>query len=176
MSADTPPVRLRWNGDSFTPISPMQQKRCDEWFVIGEVYDIEAIEQRSAKSHRHYFFMLREIWKNLPHEIEGLYPSPEHLRKRGLIETGYYNLHPFVCDTEDGAVALKQYLIKDSGTEFDLIITKGNVMYRYVAKSQRTRGPDAMDKKTFQKSKEDVLQWASALIGLTPSDIKKAVK
>ena len=52
--------------------------------------------------------------------------------------------------------------------EFAVFSIAGPVVIERKAKSQAKK---AMGGPTFQKSKSDVLEWASALVGVTPSDI-----
>ena len=63
-------------------------------FVIGQCYRLAEIEERSEASHEQEFAWLREAWLSLPESIAREFPSPEHLRKRALIATGW-------CTTTD---------------------------------------------------------------------------
>jgi hypothetical protein len=61
-------------------------------------------EHRSKKSHDHFHAHLDEAWKQLPHGISELYPSVDHLRKRALIDAGYYDEEIIDCGTNEAAI------------------------------------------------------------------------
>ena len=82
------PQPFRWSGSAMEPIRP---RAADRAYVIGEVYTLDIWEPRSTASHNHEFAWLAEAWRNLPENLADLYPTPEHLRKRALIDAGYYD-------------------------------------------------------------------------------------
>ena len=43
-------------------------ERCNELFVVGEIYRMNAVEERSLASHNHFFAALHDAWLNLPDE------------------------------------------------------------------------------------------------------------
>lgn len=71
--------------------APGFKKRCDATFTIGARYVLAPREERSSASHRHEFAWLREAWMNLPEHLAEQFPTETHLRKRALIEAGYYD-------------------------------------------------------------------------------------
>ena len=160
-----PPMPFRWTGDAFEPL-PRFQKLADERFVIGEVYHLEEHQERSAKSHRHYFAMIKEAWENLP-ETEVRWPTPEHLRKWALIKAGYYDEKTVVCATKAEALRWTPVLVQASG-EYAVVVPRGPVVTIYTAKSQSVK---VMGSKAFQESKDKVLQIVSDLIAVTPAQL-----
>jgi hypothetical protein len=152
---------MRWDGESLTPINQVWASRADKQFVVGEVYSIEVVEQRSANSHRHYFAALHDIWLSLPEPMHEQFPTSEHLRKYALVRTGYRNTVQHVCASKAEALRL-QAAIK-SHVEFEAVTVDGVVVTVHSPKSQDHR---SMDKETFQRSKQDVLDWCSDLIGV----------
>jgi hypothetical protein len=156
-----PPIPCRWDGESFTPL-PRLAKLADEHFVIGEVYHLVEEKERSAKSHRHYFAMIKEAWENLP-ETEVRWPTPEHLRKWALVQAGYYDEKQVVCATKAEALRWTPVLIAASG-EYAVVVPRGPVVTIYTAKSQSVKAMGAAD---FQKSKDAVLGIVADLISTT---------
>ena len=160
------PAMFEWDGDVMKPLERFRH-RCDEQFVIGQTYRLIAEEERSTVSHNHFFASLNEAWKNLPHDIAERFPSSEHLRKWALIKSGYADERTIVCDTHNDATktaALFAYF-----NEHGVVVVKGRVLSILTAKSQSAR---AMDKKTFQDSKQAVLDTVAAMIGVTSQKLQ----
>ena len=67
------------------PASATQAKRADAQFVDGENYTLEQIEERTGRSHRHLFAIIRASWLTLPEELALEFPTSEHLRAWLLI-------------------------------------------------------------------------------------------
>jgi len=57
--------------------------------------------------------------------------------------------------------------------EFSIVISKDNTVTIYTAKSQSRR---AMNRADFAKSKQDVLDFVSNLIGSTPNQLTQNIK
>jgi protein gp37 len=70
---------------------------CDAEFVVGDVYQMVVQEQRSMRSHAHYFASVNEAWLNLSESDAERFPSVEHLRKFALIRTGFANSRQLVA-------------------------------------------------------------------------------
>lgn len=158
-----PPMAFTWDGEHMVPRKP---KYADKVYTIGENYLLAPIEERSEVSHRHEFAFLREAWLNLPEDLAPLYPTSEHLRKRALIDTGWYNEKIIDAGTESAAIEVAS-ILKDLD-EFSLVIVRGSIVVRRTAKSQSRR---KMNKEDFQKSKNDILELVSAMIGVKPEEI-----
>lgn len=157
-----------WDGDAMVPRAAFK-KRCDEEFVVGEIYRLEAREERSINSHRHYFAAIREAWINLPEHMAERYASPEHLRKTALIKAGYRNERAIACTSPAEAVKVAAFLTPID--EYAVVVVRGNVVYHLTAKSQSMK---AMGKKEFGESKEAVLNAVAALIDVTPEELRKS--
>lgn len=162
----TRPVAFRWDGDAMIPLAP---RRADQEYVVGEVYTLVAHEDRSDASHNHEFAWLTEAWKNLPERLAELYPSPAHLRKRGLIEAGFYD--ETAVDAGTAAAAIRVASAFRAREEFALVIVRGPVVLIRTAKSQSRR---AMDKATFQASKTALMEVVAEMIGVAPAALAKA--
>jgi len=166
MAGAPPPLGFRWDGEAMIPLAP---RRADEYFIVGEVYPLVVHEQRSTKSHNHEFAEVAEAWSNLPERLAELYPSPEHLRKRALVEAGYYD--ETAVDAGSHAAAIRVAAAFRAREEFSLVIVRGPIVLIRTPKSQSRR---AMDKAEFQASKTAVLDVISAMVGVTPSDLKRS--
>lgn len=161
-----PPIPFTWDGESMTPLKP---QLADRYYVVGESYQLVPEEDRSRASHNHEFAWLAEAWRNLPEDISDLYPSPEHLRKRALIEAGYY--HEEVIDAGSKAAALRVAAAFRKREEFSLVVVRGPLVIIRSPKSQSRR---AMKKPEFEASKAKILEIVSAMIGVAPDELQRA--
>ena len=160
VSDTIPPLTFQWNGEALVPLSG---RMADRYYVIGEKYRMAPWEDRSANSHNHEFAWLAEAWKNLPEAISDLYPSPEHLRKRALIEAGWYNEEIIDAGSKAAALRVSSYVRRKD--DFALVITRGPLVVVRTAKSQSRR---AMNREEFQASKTAIMEIVSALTGVSP--------
>lgn len=142
-------------------------------FTAGELYRLEGITERSWKSHAHYFACIHDYWLNLPEDIAHEFPSSEHLRKYALIKTGWYNAAYFPMAGVDAAKHFSVYHRKID--VFSIVTVDGPNVTIFTAKSQKTRGPERMDKEDFQKSKTDVLEFLDGMIGVAAGAVEANV-
>lgn len=139
-------------------------------FTDGTEYPLVILEARSRASHSAYFAEVNSIFKNLP-EGENRFPTPGHLRKYALCQTGWCDQKHFVCDTPAHAKELAMYVrARDT---YAIIKLSGSVVQVWEAKSQSAA---AMGKQAFLDSKRDVLEHLSAMIGVKPSTVKKEAR
>lgn len=167
MSAPAP-LPCRWDGESFTPINQRFARRADKDFVVGEVYHLVPEEPRSMSSHRHQFAWLREAWLNLPEGLAELYPTEEHLRKRALIEAGYYTEQ--AIDAGSRAAALRVAALVRSLDEFALTKIEGATVLVRRPRSQTLR---AMGAKDFRVSKTAILTIIADMLSVSPEKLSK---
>lgn len=163
----TGPILFDWDGDAMVPRPPFRAK-CDEKFVVGEIYRLEPFEHRSRNSHNHYFAALHDAWLNLPKDIADETPTAEHLRKWALIRTGYADVYKFVCATPKDANTLALTLRQRD--DFAVVTVAESVVTEYRAKSQSQA---AQGKKDFQESKSKVLDYVAGLLGTTADALKE---
>lgn len=158
----TSPVAIQfvWDGDVMRPASRRFAFQCDRQFVCGEAYYLTPFEERSSRSHAHYFAAVAEAWRNLPEQIADRFPSSEHLRAYALIKSGWRNERTHVAATKAEALRLAAFI--QPIDEFAIVTTHGLSVTVWTAKSQSMR---AMNKQDFQRSKEDVLGVLADLIG-----------
>jgi hypothetical protein len=155
---------------------PIYLSECNRDLVVGEVYKLEPIEERSQKSHGHYFACLNEIWKQLPDEMrERFHNSQDYMRKWALIQTGWTTEWYHVFDTVRDAQASAQRLQMDMFDRDEVGVVKhsGRTVQMFHARSQAMRGEHAMNKREFQESKDDVLEWCVKLIGVTVGELSE---
>lgn len=158
--SDTSPLPFVWTDDgAFKPRSEYFAKKCDERFAIGANYLLVEHQERSSASHAQQFAWINEAWQQLPEKLADLYPTPDHLRKRALIEAGYYDEEIIDCGTSAAALRVAAYARKHDDTA--VVIPRGVIVLVRTAKSQSYR---AMDRKTFQASKSAILEIIAAMI------------
>ena len=162
----TAPILCIWRGAGFTPASPHWQRQADAQLVAGERYVVEVRHERSAATHAHQFAWLCDAWLNLPERLSDLYPTPEHLRKRVLIDAGYYNETAVDCGSN--AAAVRVAAMARTLDDFAVAIVRGSTVLVRRAKSQSHR---AMDRKEFQASKTALMETIAAMIGTTTNQL-----
>lgn len=161
-------ILCRWNGETMTPAGPYWAKQADKEWVVGERYFVEIQHERSEATHRHEFAWLREAWANLPEHLADQFPTPEHLRKRALVDAGYFDEE--IIDAGSNAAALRVRTYLRGKDDFALVVVRGSLVAVRTAKSQSRR---AMDAKTFAASKTAVLETVAALIGTSPETLMR---
>ncbi len=157
----TTALSCQWDGEGFRPA-----KRHDNWcganLIIGQIYDLTLIEQRSAKQHARYFALVNEYFHTLPESRAADFPSAEHLRKHALIRTGYCQERKIVC--ADDRQALEMALLAKDLDSYCIAAPVGRVCTVWTAETQNMR---AMDKARFKASSDAVLTWIETeLLGL----------
>ncbi len=150
------PELFTWDGEAMVPRHP---RRADQLFVVGETYPLIINEDRSVATHNHEFAWLREAWLNLPEALADLYPSPEHLRKRALIDAGFYD--ETVIDAGTNAAAIRVAAAVRAIDTFALVFVRKCFVIRRTAKSQSRR---AMKKDEFQASKTAIMEVIDELV------------
>ena len=155
---------FRWEGDGFKPLRP---KLADQTFVVGKVYWLDEEQRRSSLSERHEFAWIREAWKNLPEKVAEALPTPDHLRKRALIDAGFYDETIIDAGTQSAALRVASFARSKDG--FAYVVTRGPLVVVREAKSQSRR---AMDGKAFQASKTAIMEIIAGMIGVSPSDLE----
>jgi hypothetical protein len=154
------PLPCTWNGEAFE-VARGFRRNADQTLVIGEKYIVEIVEERSAKSHKQYFAAINDLWHSLPESAAEQFPTPEHLRKFALIKCGYANHRQFVASSKAEALRIAAFVRPTD--EYAVVSVDGNIVNQWTAQSQNMR---AMGKQAFQASKEAVLDYIGALLGV----------
>ena len=157
------PLDFQWSGEAMIPRYP---RHADRLYTVGQDYALVEHVETSSKSLRHEFAWLREAWANLPDNLADQFHSPEHLRKRALIDAGFY--HETVIDAGSNAAALRVAAYARHKDEFAHIVVRGPLVVERTAKSQSRR---SMDRTEFQASKTALLDIVSAMIGVDPATL-----
>lgn len=155
-------ILYRWTGEVMEPLPRFHNTVNDE-FTVGEVYRMEAVEERSMVSHRHFFACVHDAWLNLPDAIATEFPTAEHLRKHALIMTGFRDERKFAASSVKEARAIAAFIRPRD--DYAVISVNGNVVIEWTAKSQSVK---AMGKASFQDSKDKVLSFLADLLGVDP--------
>ena len=166
MTDTAPPVAFQWDGEV---MKPLQTKRANAFYTVGERYIMVPVCHRSDATHKHEFAWLREAWMNLPEDLADQYPTTEHLRKRALIDCGFYDESITDCGTT--AAALRVAATFRAIDDFSLVIVRGPYVIRRTAKSQSKR---AMGAAEFQKSKTAIMDLIAGMVGVKPAELEAA--
>lgn len=148
------------------PLNDVWLGRCIRRFAVGEVYKLEELSERSQISHDQQFAWLHDAWMNLPQHLADQFPSADHLRKRALIDCGFYR--ETILDIGTNAGAIRAAAWARTKDDFAYVVVRGPLVVIREAKSQKTRGHDHMDKAEFQASKQAILEYIAALISVAP--------
>lgn len=161
------PMVFTWNGEAME-VLPRFAREADKRFVIGERYALDEIQERSAKSHAHFFASVHEAWANMPETIAAQWATPEHLRKFCLVKAGYHDHRSIVARSRAEAQRLAAFIRPMD--DFAIVTVNECVVDVYTAKSQSHR---AMGKQEFAKSKEAVLQILDDLLSVGRGETAK---
>lgn len=164
-----PPIKFHWDGEVMIPASRYWASQCDQHFVVGQTYRMVEEQERSSQSHRHEFAFIKEAWNSFPDHLLRDYPSPEHLRKHGLIRKGFCTMKQYACPTRAEAERLMATL-KDNVDTYALVVLDEDrpVVSVLTAESQSYR---AMKKMRFQESKQALMEFIGDLIGVDPATL-----
>lgn len=160
------PIPFRWDGAVMCPSAPAFARRAAGQYVEGETYVMLPHQPRSSQSHKHYFAALETAWKNLPEDLADQFPEPEHLRKRALIDCGYFDEEIIDCGSNSTAAKIVGFIRKRD--DFALIFVRDQFLIIRTAKSQSKK---AMGKVQFQKSKQDCLDLIASMVGVSPEQL-----
>ena len=161
--SDTLPMLYEGNG-LFRCLHPKRVK-----LDVGAVHGWQMAENRSSQSHRHFFAIINEAWKNLPEDMGDDFPSPEHLRKWALIKAGFCSETRIACANNSEAMTLATKA--KAMDKYSIVAIDGKAVTIWTADSQRR---DAMGRQAFQEAKERALHIISNLLGTDITILKEA--
>lgn len=163
------PIFCEWTDEgAMRPVGPTWAKRADQEWIVGARYIIVEVEDRSPKSHSHYFAALTEAWRNLPDELAERFPTMDALRKYALIRAGFRDERTFVCASAAEARRLATFMRPMD--DFAVISAHDCAVVVWTAKSQSHR---AMGREDFQRSKDAVLDCVASLIGSSRETLRR---
>jgi hypothetical protein len=160
------PLMFIWTDEG--TMRPLRPRAADAQYVIGERYMLDVREERSLRSHQHYFAVVREAWMNLPEHLAEKIPTPEHLRKFALIKAGLRDEETIVTSSDEEARKFAAFFRRRQ--DYSVVVIDGPTVTLYTAKSQSMR---SMDKERFQASKDAVLGVLASLVGIEAGDLQR---
>lgn len=153
------PLPFQWDGEAMQ-VRPGFQRQADQQYVVGELYRLAPVEDRSDISHNHEFAWLREAWASLPEALSDRFPSPAVLRKWALIQAGYCDVTDHVCQFKTEARRTAD-ILRAQTDDYAVIQIEDTVVRVLKAKSQSRK---AMDKAEFQTSKTAIMEVVAGLL------------
>lgn len=167
--AEPLPVMFAWDGEAMVPASRYWASACDKQFVVGERYRLAEEHERSSQTHRHEFAFVKEAWSSLPDALLNDYPSPEHLRKHGLIRKGFCTMKQYPCASRAEAERLRVSLTENVDSYAIVMIDDDRpIVSVLTAESQSYR---SMGKRRFQESKTALMEFIGDLLGVDPATL-----
>lgn len=168
--------RARWDGEALTPTGHYGLSAAREAMEPGDVVIVEIDHPRSQNSHRHQFAEINEAWRHLPESLQEApwAASPETLRKHALIATGFADTYSIDCGAKATAERVRMALASAEAGKHGYAIAKvrGPLVVVWTPQSQSMR---AMGGKRFQESKQAVLNWIAAQIGVEAEELRRDV-
>lgn len=165
------PIRLRCIGGALVPVWGNAIAYVAQ-LGEGEIVIATIERERSEKSHRHQWAWLADAWRTLP-EADANHPwakTPETMRKHALIATGHANCEVMVFGSNAAAERGGAYLLRLASDAHGYAVAEasGATVRVWTPHSQSAR---AMGAERFQKSKQDILEWVAARIGVDPGQL-----
>lgn len=162
------PIAFRWFEGVMIPQARFA-RMAHEQYVVDETYILAEVQERSKKSHDHFFVLVDEAWSSLPESYDGRWATPDHLRKWALIKAGYRDERTLVCSSKAEALRLAAFVKQFD--EYAVVTVREAVVTAYTARSQSLK---AMGKTDFQESKTRVLEILGEMIGVTQQELARA--
>ena len=138
----------------------------------GEVVLVSIERGRSASSHKHQFAWLHDAWASLPESLmfEDWAATPETMRKRALIECGYYEQAIVDCSGDKAAREVAKALgaARRAANGYAVAVVRDGVAIVRWPESQSVK---AMGGKRFQESKTKIMDWVAGKLGVASSDL-----
>lgn len=149
---------------------PKFQEMCRRQFGgFGEERIVlTGLENRSMKSHDHFFACVARAWENLPDDVVARYPTAEHLRKWALVQEGWCDEQTFVMKNDGQAAVIGRKLRKLD--EYAVITVRDGVCHVFTAKSMSGTN---MKHEAFQECKDAVLGRLSQMCGIDVAALRK---
>lgn len=162
------PLVWTWADGAMRPASATWARRADAQFVVGERYTLEQVEERSGKSHRHLFSIIKAAWLTLPEELALEFPSQESLRKYLLVKAGHCTVMKVPCP--DRQTAMHVVSTCRALDEFAVVTLTESVVTVYRAKSMAYR---ELGNQQFQIVKSAVLEILAGMLAVSTADLAR---
>lgn len=164
------PVVFEWDGENMATLARFTAL-ANAQYVVGERYALIPYDQRSRVSHDHYFCCVRAAFQNWPEDYPLELPTEDALRYHALIQTGHYDQIIGSYETPAAADASARDLARR--VEYAEFSVFENVAVLRFPKTQKKK---VMGAALFQKSKQDVLDFLSAVLGLDVTTLQAEAK
>jgi hypothetical protein len=165
------PIICTWEGDGFKPLPGRPLDAARERYKPGERVALVRYDQRSRLSHDHYMVTVRAAWQNWPEDYPVAIASEDQLRKHALIRTDHYDESACAFASPEDAGAYIAMMTR--AVDYAEFSTFEDVVIIRIAKTQRKK---LMGSAVFQKSKEDVLDFLSAIVGVDVTTLTAEAK
>ena len=152
------PVQFLWTDDGVMKPLDRFKRRCDQQYVVGEIYALAPTEEVSQHDRGGLFAAVRKAWENLDHEFDGKFPSIEHLRKWALIEVGYQTQAEYALANEEDAMQLAIAVRK--ADDYARIARSGSLV---VVRTAKSIAAHAIKSAEFKVLKRKVLDLVGSL-------------
>ena len=163
-------LMVNWDGEAFRPLASFMPYIKRE-YVVGELYHLALVEERSQASHNQYFAAVTEGYLNLNEASAKKFPSSEHLRKWALIQCGYCTETSYA--TKNGAEARKLAISFRRKDEYSIIRVLSDVVQVFEPESQSMA---SMKKERFEKSKREVIDLIASMARTTTPQLYREAK
>jgi hypothetical protein len=148
---------------------PLNPQAAEQAFVVGAVYRLEHRADRSPASAAHYFAAINDAFDKLPPHVAERFPSPDHLRKYALCQTGHCDQRSIECRSHAEALRVAAFLRPID--EYAVVNVSASTVVMLTARSQSAR---AMDRQTFGASKDAVLGYIASLVAPAAAVVRAA--
>jgi hypothetical protein len=163
------PIECTWDGEAFKPVSPYWTRRAGREYVLGEVYRMADVPERSAGAHNSFFAEVERAWESLPPLMAERFPSPKHLRSYALIKSGHCYSDSIACPNHAYAMRIAAFV--RSSDEFALVTVEKAMVTRFTPKSQSYH---SMGKSEFNKSAEDCRRVLAEMLNVSQQELADA--
>lgn len=140
----------------------------------GEIVTVTIERGRSMVSHRHQFAWVKDAWGSIPESLMHMpwAETPETFRKHALIATGFHTTYTLDCGANATARRVKAALMAAEARAHGYALgqVRGPVVTVWTPESQSVR---AMGGDRFRESKNAILDWMAAQIGVAPDDLRR---
>ena len=172
---DTPTIRCRWTGGALLPVGNYAMAAACDVMSEGDTVLVSIDHPRSMNSHRHQFAEINTMFHHIPERLQDMpwAASPDTLRKHALIACGFHSTYTLDCGGKATAERVKAALVSAEAGKHGYAIgqVRGPVVTIWTPMSQSVR---AMGGAEFQRSKQAVLDWCEATIGVTLEQAESA--
>lgn len=158
-------IACRYREGVFSPLSP---KAIQDKFQEGELVFLRVDRKRNWPGHQAFMALINDAFETMPDNLREEYSSPDILRRRLLIASGYATIDSIVCTSNDEAIKTAYKMAKFTN-DHTFLSLRGSVVVIARAHSQAM---DKMDADTFKASCEACIDQLEKLLGCSKEEIK----